>query len=98
MNPKGMRSSKLALTVLLTTALMLASGGTAIAGPFDPAYRGEDNSVHALFDWATFGAPWILSEFNTGDSTYALDRRPQQGPRPAATSISRSPTSSTRSR
>ncbi|MCP4591430.1 MAG: PEP-CTERM sorting domain-containing protein [bacterium] len=68
------RSRRVTSAVLLATAFVLVSAGPASAGPFDPTYRGDDNSVHAIFDWVSFGqADWNTSLFETGSSTYALD-------------------------
>ncbi|MCA9292286.1 MAG: hypothetical protein KDA20_00560 [Phycisphaerales bacterium] len=50
---------------------------TAFAGPFDPSYRGNANSVHAIFDWV--GAPdgiWNNTVTNTAGTDYPLDPTP----------------------
>lgn len=58
----------------LSGALLLGATSVTLAGPFDPAYRGDPNSVHAIFDWVGFGVgDWSLSLFETGPSTYPLD-------------------------
>ncbi len=51
-------------SVLLTAAVVLASAGPASAGLFDPAYRGDPNSVHAIFDWVSHSqADWETTLF-----------------------------------
>jgi hypothetical protein len=56
--------------------IALLTAGVAMAGVFDPDYRGDDNSVHAIFvnPLATTGLPFTLDlvEFETGPSTYPL--------------------------
>ncbi len=44
----------------------------AITPSYDPNYRGDPNSVHAVFDWAGSTAPWTLTTFETGQSAYPL--------------------------
>ncbi len=68
MESNSTRSLGVTSAVFLTAAVVLVSAGTASAGPFDPAYRGDDNSVHAVFDWVNFGVPWDVTEFSTGAS------------------------------
>ncbi len=64
---------KPASAALLTAAVVLASASPASAGPFDPTYKGDDNSVHAVFDWVNIGVPWNVTEFSTGASSFPLD-------------------------
>ncbi len=68
------------ITLLIAVAsIMLLSAGLASAGPFDPAYRGAENSVHAIFDLQVNNNPptieidWQTSSFDTGPSIYDLD-------------------------
>lgn len=58
---------------VMTLAALLA--GTVQAGPFDPAYRGQPNSVHAIFDWVSLSqAPWDTTLFQEGPgATFPLD-------------------------
>ena len=62
---------------ILCTVLLVA--GTAVSGPFDPEYRGTENSVYAVFNMEleAFGplppvppAPPVI--FETGPSNYPL--------------------------
>ena len=66
-----------ASSVILCAKVGLLSfcvAGTAVAGPFDPAYRGDPNSVHAIFDWVGVGVgAWDTTSFSTGPSIYPLD-------------------------
>jgi hypothetical protein len=56
---------------------MLLIAGTAGAGIFDPGYRGDDNSVHAVFHWTGIpGGEWFMEIFETGESIYPLDSMP----------------------
>ena len=74
MNHNGSKSIMVKVVVLLTTGVMLVSAGTAGAGPWDPAYRGDNNSVHAIFDWfSNQQADWGTTVFETGLSKYPLD-------------------------
>ena len=67
----------------VAACIMLISAGLASAGPFDPAYRGAENSVHVIFDLAVevyepqpgqiaLDKSWNTSLFETGPSTYPL--------------------------
>jgi hypothetical protein len=67
------RSIKVASAVLLAAAVLFATSGVATAGPFDPSYVGDPNSVHAQFDWLTFGTNWQTTVFSTGPSAFPLD-------------------------
>lgn len=65
-----MRSS----TAVLLSATIVAMGtNLASAGPFDPAYRGDANSIHAIFDWVASATDWEVSVFETGPSQFPLD-------------------------
>ncbi|MCK4850460.1 MAG: PEP-CTERM sorting domain-containing protein [Phycisphaerae bacterium] len=60
--------------VLLITAVLLVSAGPASAVSNVPDYRGDDNSVHAVFDWVSNPhIPWNTTLFETGFSIYNLD-------------------------
>ncbi len=57
-----------------TTLVGFGAVGTTIAGPFDPAYRGDPNSVHAIFDEVgAVGGIWDTTLFATGPSAFPLD-------------------------
>ncbi len=59
-------------TISLTTVISIALlAGVASAGAFDPSYRGDDNSIHAIFEWAGDG-DWNTTVFETGQSNYPL--------------------------
>ncbi len=63
------------ITTLLVAAVLLVAVGTATAGPFDPAWRGDDNTVYAAFEWLGFtsvGSDWYNIDFSTGSSAYPL--------------------------
>jgi len=63
-----------AITVLIGAVLLLSTA-TASAGPNDPSYRGDDNSVHAIFDWVSDQqTAWETTLFETGPSIYPLDQ------------------------
>ena len=61
----------------LATMLVCVSLTPALAGPFDPAFKGGPDSIHVAFDWDTFDAPWTVSEFSNGPTSYPLS---DQGP------------------
>lgn len=74
MNHNGSKSIMVKVVVLVTTGVMLVSAGAAGAGPWDPAYRGDNNSVHAVFDWfSNQQADWVTTVFQSGLSKYPLD-------------------------
>lgn len=53
---------------------VLAMASSAYAGPFDPSFRGEANSVHAIFDWVSIDQnDWDTTLFETGPSPFPLD-------------------------
>lgn len=59
--------------VLLIAAFMLACAGQVRAATLEPDYRGDPNSVHAIFDWVSHDqAAWGTTLFETGDSNYPL--------------------------
>jgi len=73
MNLLNARTVKVAFVAVLTTAFALATAALATAGPFDPDYRGEPNSVHAVFNWVSISqAEWDTTLFETGPSGYEL--------------------------
>ncbi len=66
---------------LLATAVLLLSAAPASAGTPAPDYRGDPNSVHAIFyygdDFASFSQiEWDTALFETGDSIYPLNQEP----------------------
>ena len=73
MRTKAMSPLRAVSAVLLTTAVVLVIAGPMSAGPFDPAYRGDPNSVHAIFDWVTFASVWNTTLFDVGPSIHPLD-------------------------
>ena len=66
---------KLITTItLLATAVILLSAGPASAVLLDPSYRGDPNSVHAIFDWVSHTqADWETTLFETGPSNFPLN-------------------------
>lgn len=68
-----MKLTKTITLLAFVSCIVLLIAGTAGAGIFDPGYRGDDNSVHAVFSWAGYpGEPWFTEIFETGDSIYPL--------------------------
>lgn len=65
-------SGKTKFAVLLSAALTFASVAPASAGLFDPAYRGDINSIHAIFTWVSGQADWNTTLFETGPSLFPL--------------------------
>ncbi len=60
------------LTALAPAAMVaLGAAAPALAGPFDPIFRGEPNSVHAVFEW-TGSTEWTNPVFDTGPSDYPM--------------------------
>ena len=63
--------------------IALLTAGVAMAGLFDPDYRGDENSVHAVFinPLGGTGIPSSLElvEFEAGPSNYPLAPVPAQG-------------------
>jgi len=55
MIPDGAQGITVTLVTLLSTTLMLVSGGTASAGPLDPSYREDRKPVHTIFEWLSSG-------------------------------------------
>ncbi len=74
MNLHHIKPLKVKFVALLATAVVLATAAPASAGSFDPAYRGDANSVHAIFDWVSIPATdWATSLFEPGPSAFPLD-------------------------
>ncbi len=59
--------------LLLGSVVVLANGTLATAGPFDPSYRGDPNTVHAIFTWVDQGEPWELEQFQAQIGQFPLD-------------------------
>ncbi len=64
------------LLVLLASAALLGSTIPASAEPapdYTPDYRGDPNSVHAVFEWLDWGVPWAMPVYETGEHIFPLD-------------------------
>jgi hypothetical protein len=70
------KSFRIKLVALMAAVCVLTTAGSASAGPFNPSYRGEPNSVHAVFDWQAPATDWITSAFTALTSSYPLDITP----------------------
>ena len=61
----------ISLTAIISIVLLAAP---VTAGTFDPSYRGDDNSVHAIFDWVSNDqTDWNTTLFETGPSIYPME-------------------------
>ena len=69
MSPRGIIS-----TVLFIAAVVFLIAGPASAVSNAPDYRGDPNSVHAIFDWVSNPqSAWETTLFEKGPSNYQLD-------------------------
>lgn len=74
-----MKLFKTAATTIAIVGIMLLNSDVANAGPYDPSYRGADNSVHAIFDLSlifqdgSISVDWNEILFETGPSIYDFD-------------------------
>ncbi len=71
-------SIKRTLLVLIAGGLLLGAASAAQADPPDyaPDYRGDDNSVHAIFSRIGPGVPWNVDLFDTVINGYPLSQLP----------------------
>ncbi|MEM9083332.1 MAG: hypothetical protein AAGB34_07030 [Planctomycetota bacterium] len=60
------------LSCALAVSAFVVFAGPAYAGPFDPAYRDQPNSVHAIFSFQGTGS-WTTDTFSTGPAGFPLD-------------------------
>lgn len=65
-----MRRSVTTFGCVAAGVLGLAAG--AHAGPFDPDFRGDPNSVYVQFDWVDTGEDWSVSAFSGVGKEYPL--------------------------
>ena len=71
---KGKRSVWCISLVSVALAVVLAGPAQAVVDPYAPDYRGDPNSVHAIFEWVSHGqAAWNVFLSASDSGGYELD-------------------------